>query len=356
MVHFERVYDRISGSTALVGYVARVRIRVRAGNTVISREGSGWGWAVDRNIGAAHEKALKTAETDATKRALSTFGAQFGLTLYDKEQNGAADRRKATLTLFAPDGKSLSDNLSPEAYCSGLRQLIQVCRTIQELDDLARYNAVALADLRNLGPSLRNGAGIHFTDLLLTLLGRARLRLSEPVPEAVEFAAAGVELVKDEKNGGLALAPVFAGEILPSIPPQEARETQETGIGTRDQMVSLAPSKIAAGPRIDKSSLVIGSERRIRDKMYLKQVSGLPCTICGRQPSHAHHLRFAQPRGLSQKVSDEYVVPLCGLHHGDLHHSNEEATWWKAQKIDPIPIAAEHWARYLAVRLGSNPI
>ena len=29
------------------------------------------------------------------------------------------------------------------------------------------------------------------------------------------------------------------------------------------------------------------------------------CSICGRQPTHAQHLTFAQPRGLSTKVSDD---------------------------------------------------
>jgi recombination DNA repair RAD52 pathway protein len=35
---------------------------------------------------------LKTAETDATKRALATFGNPFGLALYDSEQSGVRQR------------------------------------------------------------------------------------------------------------------------------------------------------------------------------------------------------------------------------------------------------------------------
>jgi hypothetical protein len=38
--------------------------------------------------------------------------------------------------------------------------------------------------------------------------------------------------------------------------------------------------------------------------------------LCNRQPSHAHHLRFAQKRGMAKKVSDEYVMPLCALAMG----------------------------------------
>jgi len=36
--------------------------------------------------GEVHDIALKAAETDATKRALATFGKPFGLELYRKEQ------------------------------------------------------------------------------------------------------------------------------------------------------------------------------------------------------------------------------------------------------------------------------
>lgn len=69
-----------------VGYVARVRISVRAGAQVVVREGTGHGQGVAQDPTIAYEGAIKEAETDATKRALMTFGDQFGLTLYDKEQ------------------------------------------------------------------------------------------------------------------------------------------------------------------------------------------------------------------------------------------------------------------------------
>src|SRR5262245_42613581 len=74
MAQFERVYERSRGDRISCGYVARVRIRVRANGSVIVREGTGWGHASTRDAGDAHELALKAAETDATKRALATFG------------------------------------------------------------------------------------------------------------------------------------------------------------------------------------------------------------------------------------------------------------------------------------------
>ena len=74
-------------------YTAKVRVSVRAGDITIVREGSGSGEAKAPTPGQAHELALKGAETDATKRALATFGNPFGLALYDREQIGVRKAR-----------------------------------------------------------------------------------------------------------------------------------------------------------------------------------------------------------------------------------------------------------------------
>ncbi len=86
-----------------------------------------------------------------------------------------------------------------------------------------------------------------------------------------------------------------------------------------------------------------GKTIRLRDKDHLKFVSKQPCVVCGREPSDAHHLRFAQPRALGRKVSDEFTVPVCRLHHRELHRQGDEAAWWTGVKIDPVPIAVALW-------------
>lgn len=74
-----------------VYYRAKVRITVRSDGDVTVREGCGFGSGIDRDIGQAHESALKEAESDAEKRALKTFGNPFGQALYDKTQSNVAD-------------------------------------------------------------------------------------------------------------------------------------------------------------------------------------------------------------------------------------------------------------------------
>ena len=88
-----------------------------------------------------------------------------------------------------------------------------------------------------------------------------------------------------------------------------------------------------------------GKTIRLRDKEHCKFVATQPCIVCGRTPSEAHHIRFAQPRALGRKVSDEYTVPVCRLHHRDLHSYGDEASWWAGVSIDPLPIALALWTR-----------
>jgi hypothetical protein len=90
---------------------------------------------------------------------------------------------------------------------------------------------------------------------------------------------------------------------------------------------------------------------RLRDKEHCKFVTTQPCLVCGRTPTEAHHIRFAQPRALGRKVSDEYTVPVCRFHHRELHRYGDETSWWAAVDIDPLPIALELWKRS---RLGTR--
>lgn len=80
--------------------------------------------------------------------------------------------------------------------------------------------------------------------------------------------------------------------------------------------------------RVDKNVLTFGEPRRRRDKAHLAHVSAQSCLICGRRPSDPHHLRFAQPRALGRKVSDEFTVPLCRTHHRLAHNAGKERAWW----------------------------
>jgi hypothetical protein len=42
-------------------------------------------------------------------------------------------------------------------------------------------------------------------------------------------------------------------------------------------------------------------------------------------------------------VSDEFMVPVCQVHHRELHRSGDEAAWWRRLNIDPLPVALRLW-------------
>lgn len=109
-----------------VGYSARVRVTVRAGDSVIIREGCGFGQGIDKDEDQAHESALKEAESDAMKRALMTFGNPFGLALYDKSQANVAD--------------------TPNAAVAFAVATMKTCKTSDEFKDFWAKNKDGLKD------------------------------------------------------------------------------------------------------------------------------------------------------------------------------------------------------------------
>jgi hypothetical protein len=125
---------------------------------------------------------------------------------------------------------------------------------------------------------------------------------------------------------------------LASVPPARPQDRSE-----RPRIEQASPSEEAATHRIDKTLLTISEPRRLRDKIHLRFVAKLPCLICERLPCDAHHLRFAQGRGLGLKVSDEFTVPLCRGHHREVHRAGNEALWWENAGIDAMLMAHKLW-------------
>jgi hypothetical protein len=120
--------------------------------------------------------------------------------------------------------------------------------------------------------------------------------------------------------------------------------------------VAASPAAVAPAndtpAGIDKSTLAIAEPRRHRSKEHLRFVAKQACLVCGRQHSDPHHLRFMQPRALGRKVSDQYVVPLCRIHHRAIHRVSDEQVWWTQHGIDPVEVARNLWA---STQLDGNP-
>ena len=57
---------------------------------------------------------------------------------------------------------------------------------------------------------------------------------------------------------------------------------------------------------------------------------------------------------MGRKVSDRFTVPICRLHHRELHRRGNERVWWKCQGIDPLGVAASLWDKTHAVMPAAN--
>lgn len=286
-------------------YVARVRITVRAADETVTRDGIGSGEAQGDSLGEAHDKAIKTAETDATKRALATFGKPFGLSLYLGKHQAipqvkSADLpstvgRRRTLQRLGPNGRFYVERKPAPVLDPDLNRVARAPRS-----DDAQVNGLSKAG----GPS-----GV--TSGSMANVSAYPGESEKPTKSSLDIEPGN-------------LAPTGAPTTVPSHDPD------------RDKAVMNA----ADAP----SPMLLPRPARRREPGHLRYVATQPCLLCGRTPSDAHHLKFAQPRAMSRKVSDEFTVPLCRTHHRQLHDSGNEIAWWIDMDIDPLPIAHDLWA------------
>jgi hypothetical protein len=320
-------------------------VRVRAGDKEICREGCGSGHGVGLTPGEAHESAIKEAETDAMKRALSTFGNPFGLALYDKERQNVRGRcrkpqkstansknRSITWLVLSSEGEYLSAHEDPVDYCKAMRQLLEAISNRDRLRTVWQRNLVTLAMLRRNLPDLKSEKGEHYADIL-TSVHKKQMRLICEKQRAYEQRTAELEVNKSQAPAkGVAGSTAGGGK----------GEKQDRN-GPVNHSQRAGASANAGNGHVDKSNLPISTPRRVRDKDHLRYVASQPCILCGRMPSHAHHLRFAQPKAFGRKVSDEWTVPLCSTHHRALHSVGNEKEWWAEKGIDPTAHAVRLW-------------
>jgi hypothetical protein len=131
--------------------------------------------------------------------------------------------------------------------------------------------------------------------------------------------------------------------LTPDRPPDAVPDANLVSVGRPDADASQKVSTVAQKRSRSEVIRALGKTVRLRDKDHRKFVQQQACLVCGRAPSDPHHLTFAQPRALGRRVSDEFTVPVCRIHHRELHRSGDEAAWWQKLNIDPLPVALRLW-------------
>jgi len=177
---------------------------------------------------------------------------------------------------------------------------------------------------------VRQGFNICYPRESLSILGS-----SNSVP-AIEAAPTVGEPFLTAMNAAAA-API----ILPSSPrvrfrrvadqPEEVLGLREAGLRRKVEPEGCGVEILRDSPTAQIHHAEIG----LRARIALLRPDAL-----GRA---SHSLR--PTACLGRKVSDEYTVPVCRLHHRELHAYGDEASWWAAVSIDPLPIALELWRR-----------
>src|SRR6266567_9097185 len=125
----------------------------------------------------------------------------------------------------------------------------------------------------------------------------------------------------------------------PDAVPEQTGVSSASDADTRQK----APMRVTKKQSRSDAIRALGKTVRLRDKGHRRFVLRQACLVCGRVPSDPHHLTFTQPRALGRRVSDEFIVPVCRVHHRELHRSGDEATWWRRLNIDPLPVALRLW-------------
>jgi hypothetical protein len=139
----------------------------------------------------------------------------------------------------------------------------------------------------------------------------------------------------------------------PSEPSNPISVRNVMPVGRPDAGDSQKTSKVSGKPPRNNAVRALSKTVRLRDKEHRKFVSRQACLVCGRTPSDPHHLTFMQPRALGHRVSDEFTVPVCRVHHRELHRQGDEEVWWSKFSIDPLPVALRLWQH---TRLNGNEL
>jgi hypothetical protein len=232
--------------------------------------------------------------------------------------------------------------LTAEASAAERQRLLDGLGRVEGSDDLAVWAHRALPFKNTLT-----------TDDALAIEATFACRLAELGPATADIAVEVIQAVVPPVDPGAPSTMVPASATMGLPPSGDPPSTTETvpdasvpdadAVHRQKRRRSRNASRQEPRATIDKSVLAFPEPKRIRDKEHLKFVGQQPCLVCGRIPSDAHHLRFAQLRALGRKVSDEFTVPVCRTHHRELHRIGNEVGWWAAHHLEPLTVAGDLW-------------
>jgi hypothetical protein len=301
-------------------------------------------------VGIAGEDDLDApdlnGEVDAGARAGGSNDLAGQLVAGDLPIDGTAPASiAAASSASTPDYSRRKQTRPPNVLLSSEDSITSRKRLIAELKELTQSDALTLWAERSLPlknqlvPVDAQAVETSFAAKLAELNGDRGPTITA---QSEALSAAGGNIDPAAANGSA------TGENGP-LPVRKKRTATRQFNGHRvPRAKAEGPDQSGDGETSGAAALPIiplSKPLRVRHRDHLKFVSAQPCLACGRTPSDAHHLRFAQQRALGRKVSDEFTVPLCRLHHRELHRIGDKRKWWQGLNVDPLQMAQRLWLR-----------
>jgi hypothetical protein len=238
--------------------------------------------------------------------------------------NAAKDTNRSAQTIRSGSIQRNTKLLAAERSAALRDELIAEIANLTDGDELALWAHRRLSAKNTLSTEDARAVEIAYEHLLS--------RPKNPPEEALSPSTVSAQPLTDDLNRD--------DSVLTSNCLQAKISTPQNGSASPDGQIAVDDQLTSNKAKV---AFPLIKTVRKRSKRHLAFVAAQPCLICKRRPCDAHHLKFAQPRSLGRKVSDEFTVPLCRDHHEELHRHGNEAAWWANVKIAPMAVAKELW-------------
>ena len=272
--------------------------------------------ATPRRMGAALTYARRYAlftmvgiagEDDLDAPDIANEGPKENRTAEDlASRNGLAPNASRSPNRIA---RPVQEKLNAEASGAATAQLIQEIQTLPEgeiepraIAILKAKNRLSAEDAKQVEEAFELRMSQDDSTEAVSMEEPIRAQTEPSKPASVSPKALKRPSGRQRKTGA-------TGHEIPAVQATFPSTIDDDPSASTRQQADATPAKI------DKSKLTLGEPRRLRNKAHLNFVASQPCLVCGRSPADAHHLRFTQPRAMGLKVSDEFTVPLCRVHH-----------------------------------------